>query len=260
MSVSPTTPRADDVTTYFTGLAGLYAQYRPTYPVAAIEAILDGLPRPARVADVGCGTGISSRLLAAAGAIVTGVDPNPDMLEQARREGSPARSIEYRQGAGERTGLDEASFDAVVCAQAYHWFDAQAALREFQRILRPGGRLALMWNVKDDSDFFTRVYCEVAEEAQRDAASRGLTVHPDRQPGPLPGGRFVDERMLVFANPLSMDLEGALGRARSASYFPKSGPLKDRLEERIRGVFGSHQREGRVTMLYRTEVTLAERV
>src|SRR5262245_51312959 len=97
------------VTGYFTGLAQVYAECRPSYPTQAIDALLDGLSRPLMVADVGCGTGISTRLLAATGARVIGIDPNDDMLDQARRESEEKfnATIEYRQGTGEHTGLDD---------------------------------------------------------------------------------------------------------------------------------------------------------
>jgi 2-polyprenyl-3-methyl-5-hydroxy-6-metoxy-1,4-benzoquinol methylase len=88
------------VTAYFDGLARNYAQHRPDYPDEAIDFILAGLPPRVRTADVGCGTGISSRLLARRSASVIGIDPNSDMLDQARADASadPAATIEYRRG------------------------------------------------------------------------------------------------------------------------------------------------------------------
>jgi len=108
------------VTTYFTGKTGAYDRYRPGYPPQAIRAILDGLPAPRIVADVGCGTGISSRLLARAGARVIGIEPNDEMRAKAVDLGSPAEPIDYRSGTGEATGLDDGSVHAVVCAQSFH--------------------------------------------------------------------------------------------------------------------------------------------
>src|SRR5687768_7266174 len=111
-----------NVTEYFTGLAGAYARNRPTYPVEAINFIVAGMARPISAADLGCGTGISTRLLAACGVKVVGIDPNRDMLAQASQEST---GIEYRQGAGEQTGLPDGSIDLVVCAQSFHWFDPE---------------------------------------------------------------------------------------------------------------------------------------
>src|SRR5436190_9597322 len=239
-------PDKGPVTGYFTGLAGIYAQCRPTYPREAIEAILEGLPRPVTVADVGCGTGISSRLLAAAGANVIGIDPNQDMLEQARRETVIGGAIDYRIGTGERTGLNGASVDIVVCAQSFHWFDATTALKEFHRITRsPHGRVALVWNVRDDRDAFTAGYGEIVRRAQEDAESRGRSVGREHAGDPTLGSWFVDARLTVFPNTQQLDLDGLLGRIRSASYFPKpDNPLRAELESDLRILFDRFQHEG----------------
>jgi ubiquinone/menaquinone biosynthesis C-methylase UbiE len=250
------------VTAYFDGLADTYAQYRPTYPDEAIRYTLEGLKMPVSAADVGCGTGISSRLLAAQGAIVVGIDPNADMLERARADRSTKRNqpIEYRIGIGEHTGLDDASEDLVLCAQSFHWFDAAAALSEFHRILKKGGRLALLWNVRDDRDAFTAVYSDVAHRSQMESAKRGVVVHEERYGDPIAGGLFTNRRQRAFANPQELDLAGLVGRARSASYFPKENPLREQFEHELMRAFNQYQRNGRVTLHHQAEVTLADRV
>jgi ubiquinone/menaquinone biosynthesis C-methylase UbiE len=250
-----------DVTTYFTGLANLYSQHRPSYPHAAIAWALECLPAPVRAVDVGCGTGISTRLLAEHGANVIGIDPNADMLAQAIAIESPASSrITYQMGTGEQTHLSASRADVVVCAQSFHWFDAMAALHEFHRILKPGGRLALMWNVRDDSDPFTLGYSHVAHAAQADAAAHGIVVHAAREADPTLGGYFANVRRRRFPNPQTLDLQGLLGRARSASYFPKQDPLRGELEGRLRRLFENHARDGKVILHHNTEVTVADRV
>jgi ubiquinone/menaquinone biosynthesis C-methylase UbiE len=252
--------QSQPVTEYFTGLASLYAEHRPSYPSAAIDWILSDLVGPIRVADVGCGTGISTRMLASRAAQVIGIDPNPDMLARARQCSTPTDvSIEYRIGAGERTGLDDNGVNLVVCAQSFHWFDALMALREFHRILLPAGRLALIWNVKDERDAFTAAYNQLADRAQADAATRGLLVPSERAADPTLGGYFTNVRTRSFPNPQSLDMDGLLGRARSASYFPKQGPLRDGLEDELRRLFDRYQHDGRVILLHQTEVTLADR-
>jgi ubiquinone/menaquinone biosynthesis C-methylase UbiE len=247
---------------YFTGLSGVYDANRPSYPVEAIDAVLDGLSRPPTIADVGCGTGISTRLLAARagpGAKIVGVDPNPGMLAQARRASETAGlNIEYRQGTGEHTGLGDSSVDAVVCAQAFHWLRPLEALREFHRVLKNSGRLALLWNVRDDGhDPFTSAYSDLARRAMNDAASRGLEVHDLRSADPTVGGFFIDARLLAFPNPHRLTLDGLLGRARSASYFPKHDPLRSEMEGELRRLFEAHNVDGAVTLGHRTEVTIA---
>src|SRR5947209_3039744 len=147
----------------FAGLAGLYARHRPGYPPAALDLIAERckLDSAALLVDVGCGTGIATRLFAARGVRVIGIEPDDDMRAQAQAaltEEDPAsgasgsRSPEYRKGTAEATGLPDAVATAVLVAQAFHWFDAPAALGEFHRILRPLGSVALLWNERDQAD------------------------------------------------------------------------------------------------------------
>jgi ubiquinone/menaquinone biosynthesis C-methylase UbiE len=250
---------------YFTGLAGVYDANRPSYPIDAIDAVLAGLPRPTVIADVGCGTGISTRLLAiraGSDGRVIGIDPNTDMLREARLAAHRGGlSIDFREGTGEQTGLDDQSVDAVVCAQAFHWLKPREALREFHRVLKRMGRLALLWNVRDDDhDAFTAAYSQIARRAMDDAASRGLEVHDLRSADPTVGGYFTNARLRKFGNPHRLTLEGLLGRARSASYFPRVDPLRGEMEGELRELFTRYQENGAVLLWHRTEVTLADSV
>lgn len=245
----------------FTGLSETYHRHRPSYPARAIEFITRGLPGKSVAADVGCGTGISTRLLAARVHKVIGMDPNADMLEQARSSSALGGvRIEFHEGTGERTGLKASSLDLVLCAQSFHWFDSTAALREFHRILKPGGRLALMWNIRDDRDEFTAGYGEVVRRAQADAAARGLTVRNDHAADVTQGGFFELMDKQRFVNPQAFDLEGFLGRARSASYFPRVGELRDELEAVLQTLFERHSQKNQVVMQQFAEVTLGRRL
>src|SRR5437868_1659935 len=134
----------------FTKLAAAYAQNRPTYPVEAIDAIVEkcSLKVGQVVVDVGCGTGISSRLFAEIGMNVIGIEPNEQMRKTAESE--PHANISYRDGTGEATGLPDTSADLVLAAQAFHWFESEKALAEFSRVLKPAGHAVLMWNERDE--------------------------------------------------------------------------------------------------------------
>jgi ubiquinone/menaquinone biosynthesis C-methylase UbiE len=246
-----------DTSEYFTGLADDYDRHRPGYPPAVFEAALAGLPRPAAAADVGCGTGISSRLLAAAGATVTGIDPNRDMLEQARARDTPGAV--YRAGSAEATGLDDGSVDLVLCAQAFHWFDDETALAEFHRILRPGGRLALLWNVRREEATFMVAYEDLIRRAQEDTLGRGRLVRRNRGYDLAASGLFTEVRTLEFDNPHPLDREGLLGRARSASYFPREKEPAAVMERALNALFDEHARDGRVVLEQVARLTLGER-
>lgn len=123
--------------------AGRYDRARPTYPAALVERIIAGSPGPGAPAilDVGCGTGISSRLFQAAGCQVLGIDPDARMAELARNSGLDVEVAKFEGwDAGGR------AFDAVVAAQAWHWVDPVAGAAKAATVLRPGGRLAVFWN------------------------------------------------------------------------------------------------------------------
>jgi SAM-dependent methyltransferase len=123
--------------------AGRYDRARPSYPAALVERIIAGSPRSAAPAilDVGCGTGISSRLFQAAGCQVLGIDPDARMAELARKSGLDVEVAKFEEwdAAGR-------PFDAVVAAQAWHWVDPVAGAAKAAAVLRPGGRLAVFWN------------------------------------------------------------------------------------------------------------------
>jgi ubiquinone/menaquinone biosynthesis C-methylase UbiE len=100
------------------------------------------------VLDLGAGTGKFTRMLLATGASVIAVEPVPQMLEQLAHTAPDSKAI---VGAAERIPLADSAVDAVVCAQAFHWFATSAALAEIRRVLKPGGVLGLIWNVRNES-------------------------------------------------------------------------------------------------------------
>jgi SAM-dependent methyltransferase len=128
----------------FTEGAEAYERGRPSYPAEAIDWLVErlGLVSGGPVIDLAAGTGKLSRELSAAGAEVTAVEPVEGMRALIE---SPIRAIE---GTAERIPLPDSSAAVVTVAQAFHWFDAGRALDEIHRVLRPGGHLALIWNVR----------------------------------------------------------------------------------------------------------------
>lgn len=129
----------------FGAAAATYDAARPEYPAEAVQWLLDVVGR--RVADVGAGTGKLTRALVAAGAEVVAVDPDPQMLETLTGS-SPA--VPTHVGTAESLPLPDGELDLVVLAQAWHWVDPVAASAEIARVLRPGGTLGLIWNVRDE--------------------------------------------------------------------------------------------------------------
>lgn len=131
--------------------AHVYERGRPPYPEAALDWLLPAGAR--RVVDLGAGTGKLTRQIHARGLAVTAVDPSGGMLGELRRvlPGVPAHL-----GTAEALPLPDASADAVVVAQAWHWMDPDRAAREIARVLTPGGRLGLIWNTRDETTDWVR--------------------------------------------------------------------------------------------------------
>lgn len=231
--------------------AEAYARYRPGYPAAAVDVMLQGLPAQCTVADVGAGTGILSRLLADRGACVLAVEPNASM----RGAAAPHAGVLWSGGTAEATGVPDASVDLVTIAQAFHWVDAPTALREFARILRPRGRLAILWNRRSREHPFTLGYRRVLEVM--DAEAPAERAHFDPSIVVASAGVFQDLRHLEFVNAQRLTEEELLGRARSTSTVPLTGPHADRIFEMLRELHAQHRGpDGKVEMVYRTNLYL----
>ncbi|SDO91095.1 Methyltransferase domain-containing protein [Klenkia soli] len=132
--------------TSFGSVAAEYAALRPGYPADAVAFLLGAAPR--RVLDLGAGTGLLTDQLLAAGHEVVAVDPSADMLAQLSAR---LPQVPTAVGGAEQVPLPDASVDAVVAGQAAHWFDPPRAAPELRRVLRRGGVVGFVWNVRDES-------------------------------------------------------------------------------------------------------------
>lgn len=243
----------------FSDRATDYARFRPTYPPEAIAALIGVTadPHALTAADIGAGTGISSRLLADRGVKVWAVEPNAAMRDAAE----PHPRVEWRDATAEQTGLDDRSVERVTCCQAFHWFEPDAALKEFQRILKPTGRVALMWNDRHTADPFTAELTEVIYQA----SDRTIFDRKDRkspvalQNSPL----FQNFQAQTFDWGRSLTLEELIGLLLSASYVPNQGEARDRLVGEVEKLFQqwatTDTGASTVTLAYRTYLYLADK-
>jgi SAM-dependent methyltransferase len=204
---------------------------------------------------VGCGTGISTRFLSGPGVRVIGVDPNPDMLEEARRSTPDGLEVEYRTGEAAATGLPARSADLVTAAQAFHWFEVEAALAEFRRILRPGGACAAFWNLRDDgaSPFLAAYQALLLSHSTEYGALEKAEPTTARILG---SPALRDAREAEFAHVQRLDREGLYGRVYSSSYVVHGVPegARPAFDAELGALFDRHQRGGEVEFVYRTRV------
>lgn len=195
----------------FGGVADAYDRGRPTYPDEAVRWMLGGTP--CRVLDLAAGTGALTRPLLAAGHVVLAADPLTTMLTHLRRR-SLGPAVAVVAASAEQIPLRDAAVDAVTVAAAYHWFDEDLAVPELARVLRPGGVLAMVWNVRDESIPWVRRLSQIiGHEAELPDPSGSLGL--SGWFGPVQWGRF---RLYQ-----PVDRTGLLDLVRSRSYVAVLG-------------------------------------
>ena len=206
----------------FGAAADVYDRSRPSYPV---EAVRWALPEGAqRVLDLGAGTGKLTTVLLDLGLDVVAVEPSEQM-----RERIPPRA-EVVEGSAEALPLEDGSVDAVLVGHAFHWFDADRALAEIARVLRPGGTVGLLWNVMDDSVDW------VAEVAGL-LGAEDVVSHMDGRPPFTGHDAFEEPTHDEFENGHSLDADLLVDLVASRSTLVAL-PEDERLEvlAQVRGV------------------------
>jgi SAM-dependent methyltransferase len=233
-----------------------YIKYRPHYPPTIVDLLKKEcqLTADAVVADVGSGTGMLAELFLQNGNRVFGVEPNREMREAAER--LFAGSIRFTSVAAraESTTLDDDSVDFVTAGQAFHWFDREQTRREFSRILRLGGWVVLVWNMRRRSATPFQV---AYEQLLLTYAVDYETVDHKRIDEDVLAAFFAPAgyRRATFENRQAFDFEGLKGRLLSSSYTPEEGhPNHAPMLEALRAIFQAHQVDDQVTFDYDTNV------
>jgi SAM-dependent methyltransferase len=246
----------DDSTQRFTDRVTDYVKYRPGYPGEVVTFLHTtcGLAEGARVADIGAGTGISSKLLLDAAHPVVAVEPNQAM--RAAADAWLAGYADYTSVAGtaEATTLDSASVDLVIAAQAFHWFDPATARREFARILKPRGLIALIWNSRLlDATPFLAGYEALLQRLSVDYQAVAERYADDESMAVWFGDALAHKAR--FPNAQRLDFEGVKGRLMSSSYAPKAGhPNHQPMLTALRELFDRTAHDGTVEFAYETRV------
>lgn len=191
----------------FTDQGAEYDRLRPGYPAAALDAILAAAPGAHDAVDLGAGTGKLSWALVDRRLAVTAVDPSAAMLAAAREARPGVDALATVVGTAEATGLAADTADLVTAAQAWHWFDADAACREIARILRPGGALALVWNTLDVQIPWVHRYSRIMHA--------GDVLKEDFDAPPAPGFTVRERSMHRWEDPRTTHELIDLARTRS---------------------------------------------
>jgi SAM-dependent methyltransferase len=246
----------NDHTCRFSSRVEDYAKYRPGYPRAVVELLTEEcrLMPESVVADVGSGTGILSELFLRNGNRVQGVEPNREMREAGERLLAAYPNFVSVEGRAEATTLADRSIDFVTAGQAFHWFDAASARREFARVLRPGGWVVLVWNDRRTRGTpFLEDYERLLLEYGTDYREVSVKYMEEDSISMLFGPNEV--RTQTFDNEQVFDLEGLLGRLTSSSYAPEPGhPNYAPLMRELEAVFRRYEDGGRVVVTYDTKL------
>lgn len=245
----------NDTVERFSNRVENYVKYRPHYPVRIVEYLRDsfGLTRDAVIADIGCGTGISSELFLRNGNRVIGVEPNDAMRAAAIEYLKSCPNFIPVNATAEATTLDDDSVDLVLAGQAFHWFDLEKTKREFKRILKPNGLVVLMWN---ERQLDTTDYLKEYEEFLIKYSTDYDVVRHDRFDESLLEKYFDGEvTKAVFENFQDFDFDGVKGRMLSSSYMPsETDAVFEAMIDELKTLFAKHAENGRIRVLYDTNL------
>jgi len=255
----PREPLHDYVSRGFGASTHLYEQIRPEYPQAAIDMLVRelGIVRGRTILDVGAGTGKLTRALVRTGASVIAVEPLAEMRERLAE--SVPLAVPF-DGTAEHMAIRDGSIHAIAVAQAFHWFDGDRALAEFHRVLAPGGRLGLIWNVRDRRTPWVAAFDALVDAVDAD--------RPDHQTGKW---RAAFDRTTLFGILQEREVEHAqrltpteiVDRALTVSSITVLRDAdRERVLDRFRELAATHPdvrgRES-VTLPYITKVYWTER-
>lgn len=231
-----------------------YTKYRPAYPVEFMEYLENeaGVAKNTIVADIGAGTGILTRLLAGKANKVYAVEPNLNMRTACEKHCTGLENVIAMDGSAEDTGLAAGSVDFITAAQSFHWFDREKAKLEFQRILKPEGKVILVWNHRAEDSEFVMEYQELMRRTCPDFNnfSNGNDFDP-RQYGDFFKNGYCEFR--IFDNDRLLTLESYIGGSLSSSYAPARGDANyQEFVEGLTQLFNKYSRNGQLMMPYKT--------
>lgn len=240
-----------DNTGLFSGKADDYSKFRPSYPESAIKYLAEK-SRAENVLDIGAGTGIFTARLLGAFKNVSALEPNAEMQKEFVKF---LPEIVCLSGTGEATGLPDNSVDLITVAQAFHWLDAALFKQEALRLLRPAGKVAIIWNTSLKNDFTSARNKICQKYCPRFASGHAGKLSPEEGDAFLRKSFFREVEVLAFDNPFSMDKETFEGNIRSRSYaLAPENPAYENFMAELDAVFDFYAQNGIVTEPQKTEI------
>lgn len=234
-------------TNRFDGKGELYAKARPKYAKEFFDYLKNtmNVPENSIFADIGSGTGIFTEQLLACGYRVYAVEPNADMREKAEEKLSGNSAFTSVDGTDRDTHLADRSVDCITAAQAFHWFDAEAFKKECHRILKPNGKIMLVYNSRDEQAACTRALAALRKQYNPDfhGFSNGISDGACRA--------FFDGNCEVFRadNSQTYDRQSYINRALSSSYsLREDDPRYAEYLEGIGEIFDRFSKDGMMTV------------
>lgn len=232
----------------------IYSSARPDYPDEMFRYLLDNgiIDKDSTAADIGAGTGIFSTHLAQFVSKIYAVEPNADMRKQAENEYAKLGNIKSIIASAEQTGLSDGSVDIVTAAQAFHWFDKAKFKAECKRILKPNGKVILVWNDRDTSSPLIKQNFAVNKELCPNfkGSSNGFDFANEFDD-------FFENGYIKkdFQNNLKYDLNQFIARNLSSSYAPtENDEGYNEYISRLTEVFADFEDNGIVEYPYITSV------
>lgn len=232
-----------------------YVKYRPSYPSEVLDLFRDemNLQTNSVIADIGSGTGISSKIFLENDNSVYGVEPNATMREAAEEFLKDFPRFTSTDGTSENTNLPENSVDFIIATQAFHWFDKEKTRPEFKRILRENGFVALIWNERQlNTNDFLIDYENLLKKFGTDYEK----VRHDNLDEKMFSDFFQTEfQSRTFLNVQTLDFQGLKGRILSSSYMPsETDALFSPMIDELKSLFENHAEKGKIQVLYNTNI------
>ena len=232
-----------------------YVKYRPHYPEEIIDYLTEKniLRKESDIADIGSGTGILTELFLKNGNKVYGIEPNKEMREAGEVFLKDYTNFVSVEGTAESAPLEKNSADLIIAGQAFHWFDFGKAKEEFKRIMKPGGCVVLIWNVRKlDTTPFLKSYEEMLVKYGTDYLKIRHENVNDEVLSEFFEGKYEKK---TFYNEQIFDFESLKGRLLSSSYSPTNEmPSYKPMLEQLQKLFDDYNDKGKIIISYDTNV------